>query len=329
MSRESSAATSSSGPGSGPSQSPFARCLVNGDATQESGARRRRRRALGISFLVEAALLGVVVFVPLVTSVAQPHLTRVEYFPFAPRTPDRTRADNTRTQRPRQFGITRRGLTYVIRGMQPRRVPTPAEGPGDAMLGGEDPIGTSGGDAFAHMNLAPVVPAPLPPEETKKKAERRPLKLSEPVVQAQLISRIEPRYPPLAVQIHLQGTVILHAIISRDGTITSLVVVSGHPLLVGAALDAVKQWRYRPTLLDGEPVEVDTTITVLFQLQKSRERGIKKGPKNRCFGPGKSRSRPSRGGPRKLFSRAEETVKSCTAIEAGRRALEIFSAARK
>ena len=268
MSRESAAATPSSGPASGPSQCPFARCLVNGDATRESGARRRRRKALGISFLVEAALLGLVIFVPLVTSVAQPHLTRVEYFPFAPRTPGRTRADNTRTQRPRQLGITARGLTYVIPGMQPRPVPTHGEDFGDPMPGGEGLIGPAGIDPSIPVILAPVRPAPLLPEETKKKAERRPLKLSEPVVQAQLISRIEPRYPPLAVQIHLHGTVILHAIISRDGTITSLVVVSGHPLLVGAALDAVKQWRYRPTLLDGEPVEVDTTITVRFQLQK-------------------------------------------------------------
>jgi len=61
--------------------------------------------------------------------------------------------------------------------------------------------------------------------------------------------------------------VILHAIISRDGSITALDVVSGQPLLVKAALDAVRQWRYRPTLLNGEPVEVDTTITVIFRLQ--------------------------------------------------------------
>ena len=267
MSRESAAATPSSDPASGSSLSPFARCLVNGDATQESGARRRRRKALGISFLVEAALLGVVILVPLVTSVAQPHLTRVEYFPFAPRTPGRTRADNTTTQHPRQFEITGRGLTYVVPGMHPRPVPTHGEDFGDPMPGGEGPIGPAGG-ASIPMILAPLLPAPMPPDETKKKAERRTLKLSEPVVQAQLISRIEPRYPPLAVQIRLEGTVILHAIISRDGTITSLVVVSGHPLLVGAALDAVKQWRYRPTLLDGEPVEVDTTISVVFQLQK-------------------------------------------------------------
>ena len=86
--------------------------------------------------------------------------------------------------------------------------------------------------------------------------------------QAQLTSRIEPRYPVIAKQTKTEGTVVLHAIISRDGRITALEVVSGHPLLVQAALDAVRQWRYQPTLLNGEPVEVDTTIDVIFSLNQ-------------------------------------------------------------
>jgi protein TonB len=92
------------------------------------------------------------------------------------------------------------------------------------------------------------------------------VKLSEGVLQAQLISRVEPRYPPLAVQTRTEGEVRLHAIINRDGRITSLDVISGHPLLVKAALDAVRQWRYRPMMLNGEPVEVETSITVIFRL---------------------------------------------------------------
>ena len=82
-----------------------------------------------------------------------------------------------------------------------------------------------------------------------------------------MISRIEPRYPPLALETRTQGTVRLRAIISSDGRITALEVISGHPLLVQAALEAVRQWRYRPTLLNGEPVEVETSITVNFQLE--------------------------------------------------------------
>ena len=73
-------------------------------------------------------------------------------------------------------------------------------------------------------------------------------------------------YPPLARQTRISGTVKLHAIIGKDGTVQQLQVVSGHPLLVQSALDAVRQWRYQPTLLNGEPVEVDTEIDVIFSL---------------------------------------------------------------
>ena len=77
-----------------------------------------------------------------------------------------------------------------------------------------------------------------------------------------------PVYPPLAKQARIQGTVRLNAIISRDGTIQNLQLVSGHPLLAPAALAAVKQWVYEPTLLNGEPVEVVTVIDVNFTLSQ-------------------------------------------------------------
>jgi protein TonB len=75
-------------------------------------------------------------------------------------------------------------------------------------------------------------------------------------------------YPPLARQTRISGTVRLHAIISKGGAVQQLEVISGHPLLVQSALDAVRQWRYRPTTLNGEPVEVDTTIDVIFSLNQ-------------------------------------------------------------
>jgi protein TonB len=83
---------------------------------------------------------------------------------------------------------------------------------------------------------------------------------------AKLISRVQPAYPQLAIQARIQGNVVLHAIIGRDGQVSELQVLSGHPLLVNAALDAVRQWRYNPTLLNGQAVEVETTITVSFVL---------------------------------------------------------------
>src|ERR1019366_2815858 len=77
------------------------------------------------------------------------------------------------------------------------------------------------------------------------------------VTAASIINQTKPVYPPLARQARIQGSVILHAIIDKDGRVAQLEVVSGHPLLVQAALDAVKQWLYKPTQLNGDPVEVD------------------------------------------------------------------------
>lgn len=83
---------------------------------------------------------------------------------------------------------------------------------------------------------------------------------------AQLINRVQPVYPEDARSGHIQGTVRFHVIVGKDGSVVQLEVVSGHPMLVQAAMEAVRQWRYRPTLLNGEPVEVDTTVDVIFAL---------------------------------------------------------------
>jgi protein TonB len=102
---------------------------------------------------------------------------------------------------------------------------------------------------------------PPPPKETPKR-----IPVGGNVQRASLLRQVQPLYPPLAKQARIQGTVRLHAIIARDGTIQQLEVISGHALLQQSALDAVRQWRYRPTLLNNEPVEVDTTIDVIFTL---------------------------------------------------------------
>jgi protein TonB len=86
------------------------------------------------------------------------------------------------------------------------------------------------------------------------------------MMEGNLIYRVQPSYPPLARSARIQGTVLLRAIISRTGTIENLQTISGHPMLVGAAIDAVRQWRYRPYILNGDPVEVETQVTVKFLL---------------------------------------------------------------
>jgi len=92
------------------------------------------------------------------------------------------------------------------------------------------------------------------------------VRISQGVTKGLLIHKVEPPYPPLARAARIQGDVILKAIISREGNIQDLQLVSGHPMLVPAAIEAVKQWHYRPYLLNGQPVEVETTITVIFSL---------------------------------------------------------------
>ena len=107
--------------------------------------------------------------------------------------------------------------------------------------------------------LRSVLPPPPPPPS-------RPQPLISHMMEGNLIFRVQPVYPPLARQARVQGTVLLRAIISREGRIENLQVISGHPLLVQAAIDAVSRWRYRPCYLNGEPVEVETEVTVNFTL---------------------------------------------------------------
>jgi len=92
------------------------------------------------------------------------------------------------------------------------------------------------------------------------------LRVGGNLLATKLVNRVQPVYPALARQTRIQGVVRLHMILQKDGTVQQLEVLSGHPLLVQAAMDAVRQWRYQPTLLNGEPVEVDTTVDVVFAL---------------------------------------------------------------
>ncbi len=103
-------------------------------------------------------------------------------------------------------------------------------------------------------------PPPLPPSPPER------ILVGGAVAAAKLISQPRPVYPPLARQARIQGTVRLKAFISKDGTIENLTVLSGHPLLIEAAMEAVKLWRYQPTLLNGVPVGVVTNVDVKFTL---------------------------------------------------------------
>jgi len=96
------------------------------------------------------------------------------------------------------------------------------------------------------------------------------VRVSESIGQAFIVKKVDPVYPPLARQARIQGSVILQVRINKSGDVESVQLFSGHPMLAPAAIDAVKQWKYKPYLLNGEPVEVETRVTVNFTLAGER-----------------------------------------------------------
>jgi protein TonB len=138
------------------------------------------------------------------------------------------------------------------------------EAPPDMGVSGGVPGGVAGGSMGGVMGGViggAGTAAPPPPKVAPKRVS-----VGGNVQAARLVNRVQPVYPPLARQTRISGTVKLHAIIGKNGAVEQLQVLSGHPLLVQSALDAVRQWRYQPTLLNGDPVEVDTEIDVIFSL---------------------------------------------------------------
>lgn len=134
---------------------------------------------------------------------------------------------------------------------------------GAAGVVGGVPGGIPGGQMGGVLGgiIGGVVGSNLPPPPAPTR-----VRVGGNVQQARLVHQARPVYPPLAKQARIAGTVRLQAIIAKDGSVVQLEVLQGHPLLVQSALDAVRQWRYQPTLLNGEPVEVVTTIDVIFTL---------------------------------------------------------------
>ncbi|MGH9603317.1 MAG: energy transducer TonB [Terriglobales bacterium] len=147
----------------------------------------------------------------------------------------------------------------IITGETDVPVPSSSDIPARPCLG---ICGTGGGSEYAvpgglGPNFVPTV------RETASPPKRVIVSVLDPGF---LLRRVQPVYPPIAKQAGIQGAVVLRAVIGRDGEIQELRVVSGHPLLSSAAKDAVAQWRYRPYMLNGAPVEVETQVTVNFYL---------------------------------------------------------------
>jgi protein TonB len=110
-----------------------------------------------------------------------------------------------------------------------------------------------------------VTSAPLAP---KREGPKAPVRVGGRVKEPRLLQRVDPVYPALAKQTHLQGSVVIDAIIDEHGNIIEMKIVSGPPLLIQAAMDAVKRWKYEPTYLNDEPVPVQLNVTVTFRLNE-------------------------------------------------------------
>lgn len=241
-------------------------CILENDPETQDRARWLRGKALAVSLTLEAAFLGAVLILPLLNPGALGG--RLVVTPLPPysggNNPVEERRRTVSRPSPSQYEAPRVCLVCA----QPVRpqVSNNTGGNGDA------PVIGSGFDSSAN-ELGPVIaggdPNARSPMEAKKPEPTQrsaPQHISEGVMEAALLHKVQPQYPKLAQITHVSGTVQLRAIIGTDGRIRELEVLSGNALLQPAAVAAVREWRYRPTMLNGQAVEVETLITVNFIL---------------------------------------------------------------
>jgi TonB family protein len=237
-------------------------CLVESNSKFEKRARKTKHRALLASIALQVVIVAGLVLFPLLgqgESMAGYSYTPMPAYRHGS-VSDHHRHESRPIGHRRASGITR---FHSVQPIFTSSRPVPASEPNDEL--GNAPAGSPEGPTIAGLpsNSMERREPPLPPAES---AKRRTVQVSSKVQEARLVRRIEPVYPYLAKVTHREGRVELRALIAADGRIRSLEVVSGDPLLVQSALTAVGEWRYQPTLLNGEPVEVATYITVIYTL---------------------------------------------------------------
>jgi periplasmic protein TonB len=245
------------------------------DVLLETGGLQRRRRTLAtvLSLVLQCSMLGVLLLVPLMYTETLPRQQLLSFLvePPPPPPPASPAASEAAAKVVRRVESDIMDGRLRTPGMIPQKVQMIQEGDAPPALSsgvvggvpGGIPGGQQGGVIGGIISSTSTLSAV--PKLAIAAAPRR-IRISQGVTKGLLIQKIEPPYPPIARAARIQGRVVLSAIISKTGEIENLVLVGGHPMLVPAAIQAVKQWRYRPFLLNGEPVEVETTITVTFQL---------------------------------------------------------------
>jgi protein TonB len=237
------------------------------DSLIESGNKLKTKRLATslISFVGQFALIGVLILIPLIYTDALPKGNLMTFLVAPPPPPPPPPPPQAA---PKVVKIQSEVINGQLR--TPTKIPDKVqmikeeEAPPDLGAGvtGGVPGGVPGGSAGGVMgSILSSTNTAVPKVATPQR-----VRVSTGVATGLLIKKVTPNYPQLAKQARIQGSVVLQAEISKDGTIQNLQLISGHPMLAPAAIEAVKQWRYKPYLLNGEPVAVDTQVVVNFSL---------------------------------------------------------------
>jgi len=240
------------------------------DSLIESGGKLKTSRGWTsiVSFAIQIGIIGVMILIPLIFTEALPR-TQLMTFLVAPPPPPPPpppaaapvkivkviQTDNVNGQL-----RTPTKIPQKVQMIKEDEAPPPVMASTGVVGGvpGGVPGGSMGGVIGSVLSSTPVA--------VPKIATPQRVRVSSGVQSGLLVRKVNPAYPPLARQARIQGVVILQAQISKDGNIENLQLISGHPMLAPAAIEAVKQWKYKPYLLNGEPVEVETQVQVNFTL---------------------------------------------------------------
>ncbi len=239
------------------------------DSLIESGNRLKTKRGVTtfLSFGLQIALVGVLVLIPLLFTEALPKTQLMTFLvappppPPPPPPPAAAPIKVVKIQSDINNGQLRTPtkIPEKIQMIKEEEAPPPVSTMAGVVGGVPGAAGGQvGGVIGGIINSTPIA--------VPKIATPQRVRVSQGVTQGLLLRKIQPAYPPLARQARIQGSVLLQAEISKDGSIQNLRLISGHPMLAPSAIEAVKQWKYKPYILNGEPVEVETQITVNFTL---------------------------------------------------------------
>jgi protein TonB len=244
------------------------------DSVLEFGVQRKRKAfATTTSFILNVLAIGIMLAIPLAFTEELPKAQLLTFLvaPPPPPPPPPPAAAAVKVVKVIQTDLLSSGALRT-----PTRIPQKIqmikeeEAPPPMPAGGGVVGGVAGGIPGGQMNgvIGGIINSTSTLAAVPKFVPVTPqrIRISQGVTKGLLVQRMEPTYPTLAKQARVQGEVVLSAVIDTNGQIQNLQLVSGHPMLVPAAIAAVKQWRYKPYLLNGQPVEVETTITVIFNL---------------------------------------------------------------